>query len=172
LDVALEAKGAPAASPEDLREELRAAVALLGESQELARVLSHPGVGAEARKKVVAGVWGRAKATPLFRRLLELLAERRRMGLLPEIENAFSELWNAHRGVVSAEAVGAVPLGAAETRALAKALQQASGHPVELNSRVDEDVLGGILVRMGGRTYDGTVRAQLKALRESLAHGR
>jgi F0F1-type ATP synthase delta subunit len=42
---------------------------------------------------------------------------------------------------------------------------------VELARRVDADVLGGILVRMGGRTYDGTVRSQLKALRESLAHG-
>jgi F-type H+-transporting ATPase subunit delta len=98
--------------------------------------------------------------------------EHRRIGLLPQIEDAFGELWNARRGVVSAEAVGAVPLGEAETRALGRALEKASGHEVELRSRVDPDVLGGILVRMGGRTYDGTVRSQLKALRESLAHGR
>ncbi len=171
LDVALAQDGAKATSPNALREELRATVALLGGNPPLARVLSHPGVGAEARKKVAGAVLARAKASPLLRRLLEMLAERRRVDLLPEIERAFGELWNAHRGVLPAEAVGAVPLGAAETRALAKALEGASGHKVELECRVDEGVLGGILVRMGGRTYDGTVRAQLKALRESLAHG-
>jgi F-type H+-transporting ATPase subunit delta len=172
LDVALAQPGAKASSSlEALREELRATVALLGSSPDLARVLSHPGAGAEGRKKVAGAVLAQAKASPLLRRLLELLAERRRVDLLPEIQVAFSDLWNAHRGVVSAEAVGAVPLGAAETKALAKALEEASGHEVELECRVDEAVLGGIVVRMGGRTYDGTVRAQLKALRESLAHG-
>jgi F-type H+-transporting ATPase subunit delta len=172
LDVALAPSGAKSTSPpEALREELRSTVALLRGNPDLARVLSHPGVGAEARKKVAAAVLTRAKASPLLRRLLEMLAERRRVDLLAEIELVFSELWNAHRGVVSAEAVGAVPLGPAETKALAKALEQASGHEVELACRVDEAVLGGIVVRMGGRTYDGTVRAQLRALRESLAHG-
>jgi F-type H+-transporting ATPase subunit delta len=172
LDVALSGAKTHGTSPESLRRELQEAVALLAESRELSAVLSHPGVGAEGRKKVAAAVWGKAKASPLLRRLLELLVEHRRIGLLPQIEDAFGELWNARRGVVSAEAVGAVPLGEAETRALGRALEKASGHEVELRSRVDPDVLGGILVRMGGRTYDGTVRSQLKALRESLAHGR
>jgi F-type H+-transporting ATPase subunit delta len=172
LDVALSGTKTHGTSPESLRRELQEAVALLAESRELSAVLSHPGVGAEGRKKVAAAVWGKAKASPLLRRLLELLVEHRRIGLLPQIEDAFGELWNARRGVVSAEAVGAVPLGEAETRALGRALEKASGHEVELRSRVDPDVLGGILVRMGGRTYDGTVRSQLKALRESLAHGR
>jgi F-type H+-transporting ATPase subunit delta len=172
LDVASAGTKAEGISPESLRRELQGAVALLAGSPDLTAVLSHPGVGAEGRKKVAAAVWGRAKASPLFRRLLDMLVERRRIGLLPLIEAAFGELWNARRGVVSAEAVGAVPLAEAETRALARALEKASGHEVELRSRVDADVLGGILVRMGGRTYDGTVRSQLKALRESLAHGR
>jgi F-type H+-transporting ATPase subunit delta len=172
LDVALAGTKGEGISPENLRRELQTAVALLAGSQELMAVLSHPGVGAEGRKRVAAAVWGKTKASPLLRRLVELLVEHRRIGLLPLIEAAFGELWNARRGVVSAEAVGALPLGETETRALARALEKASGHEVELTSRVDPDVLGGILVRMGGRTYDGTVRSQLKALRESLAHGR
>ncbi len=171
LDVALAGTKAEGIAPESLRGEMRRAVALLAGSPDLAAVLSHPGVGVEGRKRVVAAVWGKAKASPLLRRLLELLVEHRRIRLLPEIEAAFGELWNARRGVVSAEAVGAVPLGEAETQALARALEKVSGHEVELRSRVDADVLGGLLVRMGGRTYDGTIKSQLKALGESLAHG-
>jgi F-type H+-transporting ATPase subunit delta len=159
----------PGVSPEDLRLELRAAVRLLAGSRDLTAVLAHPGVGAEGRRRVVGAVW--KKASPLFRRLLEMLADRRRVDLLAEIETAFGEQWNAARGVLSAEAVGAVPLEERQTRALSEALEKAIRQKVELTTRVDEDVLGGLLVRMGGRTYDGTVRAKLKALRESLAHG-
>jgi F-type H+-transporting ATPase subunit delta len=115
----------------------------------------------------VAAVWKKS-GVELLRRLLTLLAERNRMELLPEIHRRFTELWNAHRGVVTAEAVAAQPLPAAEARRLADALQRATRREVDLRSSVDPDVLGGVLVRMEGRVYDGTVRARLRALRARL----
>jgi F-type H+-transporting ATPase subunit delta len=79
-----------------------------------------------------------------------------------------SSLWNAHRGAVAAEAVTAVPLDEAQTRALVETLRRATGKEVELRSRTDAALLGGLVVRMAGRTYDGSVRGRLKSLRERL----
>ena len=82
---------------------------------------------------------------------------------------AYAKLWNAQRGVVAAEAVSAVPLDAAQTRDVAKALGAATGREVDLPARVDPRLLGGMLVKMEGRTYDGSVRGRLLALRRTLA---
>ena len=87
------------------------------------------------------------------------------MALLPDVVETYAQLANAARGIVSAEAVSAVPLAAEETRALAAAL----GGAVELVTRVDPELVGGVLVRTGGKTYDGTVRTRLDALRRRLA---
>jgi F-type H+-transporting ATPase subunit delta len=167
LDVATSTK----ASPEALRRELREAVALLRDHKELAVALSHPALGSEGRKKLVAGVWGKAKASPLFLRLLDLLASRNRLSLLPAIAEIFSARWNAGRGVASAEAVAAVELDAGRQKVLAEALKKATGNEVELETRVDPAVLGGLRVTVGGHTFDGTVRAQLQSLRRRLAGG-
>jgi F-type H+-transporting ATPase subunit delta len=70
--------------------------------------------------------------------------------------------------VTAAEAVSAVELPPPQTTALASALGKVAGGEVELRSRVDPQVLGGLVVRMGGKTYDGSVRGRLAALRETL----
>jgi F-type H+-transporting ATPase subunit delta len=163
LDVALE-KGEPA----KLREELDAAVGLLEEHAELRRILAHPAVDPERKKKIVAAVFGRG-ASELLLRLLELLVARGRIALLPAIREAYVSRWNAHRKVVAAEVVAARPLADTERSALVQAIQQTTGLGVELQAREDPALIGGLLLRMGGRTFDGSARAQLRALRQRLA---
>ena len=153
--------------PAALRRELAETVALLAAHTELRAALEHPALQAEAKKKLVDAVWGR-RGSVLLARLLTLLAERGRMGLLPDIEQSFAALWNAQRGVVAAEAVSAVPLDEGQTSAVAAALRQATGKDVELRARADPALLGGLVVNMAGRTYDGSVRGRLRALRERL----
>jgi F-type H+-transporting ATPase subunit delta len=167
LDVALEKK----ISPEALRQELRSAVALLRAHKEVAMALSHPALGSEGRKKLVAAIWGQGKTSELFLRLLDLLASRNRLSLLPAVEELFSARWNAQRGVAAAEAVAAIELEESQQKALAAVLRKVAGREVELETRVDPAVLGGVRVSVGGRTYDGTVRAQLQSLRRRLAGG-
>jgi F-type H+-transporting ATPase subunit delta len=165
LDVAV-AQGDPAA----LREDLRRGTALLQAERELWVALTHPALAAERRRSIARAVFG-GRSTPLMARLLDLLAERGRVSLLPEIERAYGEAWNTQRGVVAAEATCAVPLDPAQTRALVGALRTVSGREVELRARVDAGVMGGVVVKMGERTYDGTVRARLAGLRRRLLHG-
>ena len=91
--------------------------------------------------------------------------------LLPAIRSSFHAQWNTRRGVVGAEAISAVALDPAQRKALEEALSKAAEREVELKASTDPSVLGGILVKMGGRSYDGTVRSHLTAVREALAGG-
>jgi F-type H+-transporting ATPase subunit delta len=162
LDLARE-KG----DPEAVRRELRESRELLESHAELGSALSHPTLRGERRKRIVTSVWG-GRVSPLTLRLLELLAERGRFGLLPSIEASFSALWNQERGVVAAEAVSAVTLDPAQQARLREALAAAVGKQVDLVTSLDASLRGGLLVRMEGRTYDGSVRGRLRALRERL----
>jgi F-type H+-transporting ATPase subunit delta len=154
--------------PETVREDLETLAGVLQQHRELGGIFQNPAVGAEAKKKIATGLAAKTKATTIVRRLLDLLAVRDRLYLLPQIAEAFAEVWNAHRRVTAAEAVSAVELPPAQTAALAAALGKVAGGEVELRSQVDPRVLGGLIVRMGGKTYDGSVRGRLSALRETL----
>ncbi len=150
-----------------LRDELRAFAPLVTGHAALQRALLHPGLRAEQRQRVLAAVARRAGASELLTRLLDLLSSRARVALLPDVVEAYAALANAARGVVSAEVVSARPLPEAQRRSLAAVL--GAGAEVELRTRVEPDEIGGLLVRVGGKTYDGTVRARLAALRRRLA---
>jgi F-type H+-transporting ATPase subunit delta len=166
LDVAMAGPAGPDNGPAEVRVALEQARTLVEENLELARALTHPGVPAPARQKVVAAVWG--QAPEVVRRLLLLLVERDRVLILPAITEAYIEAWNEARGIVAALAVSAVELDAAQKQDLALALGKAAGKEVELHTSQDPLVLGGVRVTMGGRTLDGTVAAQLQALRRRL----
>jgi F-type H+-transporting ATPase subunit delta len=148
-----------------LRDEIRVLGAATVGHPQLHRALLDPALGSERRRRLLAAVAERAGASVLLRRLLDLLASRDRVALLPGVVEEYGELANAAHGVVSAEVVSAVPLKDAQRQALAGAL----GGSVELRSRVDPGLVGGLLVRVGGTTYDGSVRTRLAALRRRLA---
>ena len=164
LDVAIEKKQA-----EPLRGELAAMVSAISSHDALNALLANPAVSAERKRKLVAAVAGQANASELLTRLLTIMGERDRLDLLPMVAAAYTKMWNAQRGVVPAEAVSAVPLDETQTRAVATALGAATGAEVDLHARVDPRLLGGMLVKMEGRTYDGSVRARLTALRRTLS---
>jgi F-type H+-transporting ATPase subunit delta len=163
LDVA-ERRGDAAAVQAGLRE----AGALLRDHAELRSALTHPALPPARRAKLVAAVF--ASAPELVRRFLELLAGRDGLALLTQVEQSFTTQWNARRGVVTAEAVTAVPLERALAARLEQAIHEATGLAAVLHESTDPAILGGVLLKMGGRTYDGTVRGGLEALRRAL-HG-
>ena len=165
LDVAV-AQGDPAA----LRADLESGARLYRQNAELRTALALPGIGADKRKKLAVALFG-GHAGTLFLRLLELLAEKDRATLLPLIADAFATADNERRGILAAEAVTATPLDETQTAAIRGALQTASGRQIALTTRLDTSLLGGLVVTLGGRTYDGSIRAQLAALKQRLLTG-
>jgi F-type H+-transporting ATPase subunit delta len=162
----VDAKGKAAAL--ELKEELRGFAALVQSHEALRRLLAQPAVGAEAKRKVVMALAQRAEVSPLVLKLVELLASRDRLALVGEVAAAYAGLANVAHGVVSAEVVSAAPLQPAQQQALVAALAVGTGN-VELTSEVEPALVGGLVVRVGGCTYDGSVRTRLVALRRRLA---
>jgi len=120
---------------------------------------------------VLSSVVALAGGSEQLGRLVTLLAKRERLEMLGALRVSYQEQLLAAQGIVAATAVSAVSLDEAQTKALAGALGAAVGKAVALARQVEPAVLGGVLVRMAGRNYDGTVRAQLHALRNRLAAG-
>jgi F-type H+-transporting ATPase subunit delta len=145
---------------------LRQAAAALRDLPELRSALSNPALSLERRKRVIAAVF--TGAPELLRRLLDLLVAHDALWLLPPVEQSYTRQWNERRGAVTAQAVTAVPLDPALARRLERAIHKTTGLTAELRAEIDPATLGGVLLRMGGRTYDGTVQGRLRALRRTL----
>jgi F-type H+-transporting ATPase subunit delta len=168
LDVAESRSGqAPAA----LHEDLLTLVALVERHAPLRAALVDPRVSPDARGRLLEAIADKARLSELTRRVVALLIAHDRLALLPALAEACGEELLSRRGILTAEVTSAAPLSEAQRRSLARALARASGLAVELRVDVDAEALGGLRVSMGGKTYDGTVRAHLAALRRSLATG-
>jgi F-type H+-transporting ATPase subunit delta len=105
------------------------------------------------------------KPTLLF---LNLLIDKRRIGLLPEIYAEFDRRVREHSNIALAEAISAVPLTPAEQKSLQASLEKRTGKKIELKTDVDPSLIGGVMVRIGDTVMDGTVKSQLERLREHL----
>ncbi|MFH1140465.1 MAG: F0F1 ATP synthase subunit delta [Chloroflexota bacterium] len=111
-------------------------------------------------------------ANPLALNLVALLTSRRSLGILPRIVDEYQRLMDAHLNRERAEVATAIPLEQEQSDRLTQQLRQFLGKEVILTSRVDPEVLGGLVARMGDRIIDGSARGRLLALRKSLAEAR
>ncbi len=108
-------------------------------------------------------------ASPLVVRALQLLATRGRLVLLPAVAEEYALALLRSAGVEPAQIVTAAPLPAAEQERVKRALEGALKTGVEMQASLDPELLGGVLVKIGGRHFDGTLRGRLAALKARLA---
>lgn len=99
---------------------------------------------------------------------LRVLAENRRLELLPEIRQQFESLKNEREGVVEAEVISAFELADDQVADLVARLEKRTGRKVRASLRVDKELIGGVKIVLGDRVIDGSARAQLAALEAAL----
>ena len=109
---------------------------------------------------------------PLALNLMCLLATKNIAHILPGITDQYQELLDAQQGIERAETVTAIPLDDDEQRRVTEMLSAMSGRDVRLTTRVDAEILGGMIVRIGDRVMDGSTRSRLRAMRRELAERR
>jgi F-type H+-transporting ATPase subunit delta len=163
LDVAIKES-----SPEQAEQELSAFLDLLRSHPELQQALTHPAVAAAGKRAVVQQVLDRLKPVTPAGKLLLLLADRDRLALLPDLVEVYRERLTEHQQIVRAEITTAEPLTQDRASALRERLAAATGRPVTLTTRVDPSIIGGMVTRIGSTVYDGSVAAQLQAIRQRL----
>ena len=115
-------------------------------------------------------LFGKTVAAPVLN-LIKLMIRRGRIHELPRLAAEFRRLDNARQGITIATAVSAAPLTKEEIEALTRRMEQFTGGRIELAVQVDPSLLGGVVVRVGDRLIDGSVRGRLERLRNQLVSG-
>jgi F-type H+-transporting ATPase subunit delta len=110
-----------------------------------------------------------AGVDPLVLNLARLLVRRRRTSLGPQIAQAFQELIDEAKGTSHATVITAVPLTEQDRAAVQRRLIEITGGQVQMETHVDESILGGLVVRIGDRLIDGSTKSRLLALKRRLA---
>lgn len=137
-------------------------------SPELAALTRNPQVSREELGRALASIGDHLGLSELTRKFLGVLAQNRRAAELPAVIRAFHAIASAQRGEVNAEVVSAHPLTDSQFATLEQKLRAREGRTVKLKSRVDPDLLGGIVVTVGSKRIDGSIRSRLNSLAQAM----
>jgi F-type H+-transporting ATPase subunit delta len=151
------------------RSELETAGAIVA-APKVGRALANPSVPLEERTATAEATFSPIVARPVLN-LIKLMLRRGRIEQLPRLADEFRRLDNAGQGITLATATSAAPLSPDELRVLTERMEQYTGGRIELAVEVDPSLLGGLVVQVGDRLIDGSVRSRLERLRNQLVSG-
>lgn len=157
----------------DLRkidEDLTAVAEMFASNTDVLLIAKRAGLPEEMRQSLIATLADKLGVTPQVKKLLVMLTERRGLELVPDLAEAYRERLLEHMNIVRGDVATAAPLSPEKTKALRDRLSEATGKNVELSVRVDPSLIGGVVARIGSTVYDGSVRTQLRKMKEQLGH--
>jgi F-type H+-transporting ATPase subunit delta len=140
----------------------------LAESADLRALIGNPQVSRGQMGKVMDGLSAHLGISTLTGNFLGVLAQNRRVGALPAMIRAFTAIAAAQRGEVAAEVASAHPLSDAQLTELESRLRAREGRTVKLQSRVDPSLLGGLVVTIGSKRIDSSIRTRLNTLAQAM----
>ncbi len=137
-------------------------------STDLAGLIRNPRITREAAGQAMDNITKLLKLSPLTKNFLGVLAANRRLAALPLIVSAFASIAAAQRGEVTAEVTSAHALSAAQLTALSAKLKAREGKDVKITASVDPAILGGLVVRIGSKQIDSSIRTRLNSLAHAM----
>jgi F-type H+-transporting ATPase subunit delta len=141
---------------------------LLNESEDLRRMVRSPVISSEDQAKAIGAILSKAGVGGLAANFLNLITNNRRLFAADGMIRGFRALAAKDRGEVTAEVTSAVALNDAQVAELKKSLKESVGKDVMLNTRVDASLLGGLVVKVGSRMVDSSLKTKLQNLKVSL----
>ncbi|BCG92263.1 F0F1 ATP synthase subunit delta [Mesorhizobium sp. 131-2-1] len=142
--------------------------ALLAGSADLSRLINSPVFSSEDQAKAIAAIADKAQITGLTGNFLRVVAKNRRLFAVPGMIKAFRRIAAEHRGEASAEVTSAHALTAEQQTELKAALKGVAGKDVAITVTVDPSLLGGLVVKMGSRQIDTSLKTKLNSLKLAL----
>jgi F-type H+-transporting ATPase subunit delta len=146
--------------------------ALVAESADLARLVRSPVFSADEQLQGLSAVLERAGIGGLAARFLKLVTSNRRLFAVRDMVKAYRELVAAHKGEATAEVTVAEPLKDEHIETLRAALKTVSGKQVDLAIKIDPAIIGGLVVKLGSRMVDTSLRSRLNAIRQVMKEAR
>ncbi len=141
---------------------------MLDMSDDLKNLVRSPVIASDDQSRAIAAVLTKAGIGGLAGNFFKLIAGNRRLFAAQDIIKAYRAISAKQRGEVTAEVTSAVALNEAQTAELKQALKATVGKDVTLNARVDPSLLGGLIVKVGSRMIDSSLRTKLQSLKVQL----
>ena len=149
---------------DEVASDLRQLRAMLAASPDLARLVRSPILTRGEQGKAIAALVERAGFTPLVRDFLAVVAKNRRLFAVPAMIEAYLRSLAERRGEVTAEVTAALPLSEGQLGLLSEQLRRSVGRRVSLEVKVDPGLIGGLIVKLGSRMIDGSIKSKLQRL--------
>lgn len=138
---------------------------MIAASDDLKRLVKSPVIRRAAQASALDALMEQAEMSGLTRKFIGLVVKNRRLFALPDMIRGFAQFMSNHRGEIAGEVISAHPLSAAQLAALTAQLKAAVGSDVQLDARVDASLLGGLVVKIGSRMIDSSLRTKLQNLK-------
>lgn len=142
--------------------------ALIKGSDDLSRLVVSPIFAAEDQEKAIAAVLAKAKIGGLAGNFIRVIAKNRRLFIMPQMLSVFRRLIAEHKGEASADVTVAAKLAPAMKKELAAALKSSIGKSIAINEIIDPSILGGMIVKIGSRQVDSSLKTKLSSLKLAL----
>lgn len=160
FDLASDAKAV-----EGTEKDLDALSGLIASSDDFSRFLQSPTISSDAKREALEAILAKAQPSELVSNTLRLVAKNGRLFALPAIISAFKALAAESRNELTADVASATALTAAQEKELAEVLKGRLGKDVILNTRVDESLIGGLVVKVGSQMIDTSLKTKLSAMK-------
>lgn len=163
LDVSLEESTADKAA-----QDLQQVTELLQQFPELQRAFNNPAIPAARKRSLVQALLPKLSPSAPVGKILLMLAERDRLGLLVDIAAVYQERLEELHQIVRAEVTTAEPIAPELVAVIQERLARTTGRTVKLSTKVDPSIIGGIRTQIGSTVYDGSIATQLESFRQKL----
>lgn len=157
--------------PEQALRELSQVAALLKSSEPLHTIFRNPAVEHNQKLAVLDGLVSRMGTSRTLRNFIAVLIDHRHVGQIDKIAEQFRYELNQRLGIAEAQVSSARELSQEERQSLEKQMAAITGKVVQASYSREANLLGGAVVRIGSTIYDGSVRGQLRKIKENLVHG-
>jgi F-type H+-transporting ATPase subunit delta len=152
-----------------VQEELSAWELMIRNNAQLQEVFSNPTIPYDQKRKVLSTLIERTRVRPMTANFLQVLLQNQRLTELGEVNKRFPHVLDERSGIVSAQVTTARPVPESSQQALRQKLTTLTGKEVRLSFQTDEELIGGLITRIGSTVYDGSVRTQLQQVKEKMA---
>ncbi len=153
---------------ETVKTELKSWEDLIKSNAELQNAFANPAIAHLNKEKVLAKLIEKSKPSLTTANFLRVLLRNSRLTELAEINEKFASVLEERSGITSAEIISARPLSDAEKAEFKANLSKLTGKQVNMNFAIDEQIIGGVITRVGSTVYDSSVKTQLENLKASL----
>ena len=142
--------------------------AALSQSGDLRALITSPIYGREEQDRAIVAVAKKAGFLPAIQNVLSLMASKRRLFVVPAMIDQLRAMIAEEKGEVTADVVSAQVLTPAQAEELSKTLKAQVGKDVKINATVDESLIGGLVVKVGSKMIDTSIRSKLAALQNTM----